>query len=292
MPDIIDVVLPTFIVIFIGYIIGKFTRLPVGPLVDISLFVGIPALVVVSLLNKEIVLVDAAKVWAASFIIQVGCLVVAWLVFRALRQHHSSLYVSIALMNTVNIPFPIIYLAYGAEGLAAATLFYIPNLLLMYTLGVYIMAGRGWRDNAREVFRLPVVYAAAIGLALNFLDIEVPALAVNTLDFIAMMSIPLVLITLGHSLSRVKMASFPTTLLASFLRIGVGLGLGLLTVTLFNITGVFRSVVILDSAMPAAATAAILAARYHNEPELVSSVVLVTTLASLVVIPILLAVLG
>jgi len=292
MPDIIDVVLPTFIVIVIGYVIGKFTRLPVGPLVDISLFVGIPALVVVSLLNKEIVLVDAAKVWAASFIIQVGCLVVAWLVFRALRQHHSSLYVSIALMNTVNIPFPIIYLAYGAEGLAAATLFYIPNLLLMYTLGVYIMAGRGWRDNAREVFRLPVVYAAAIGLALNFLDIEVPALAVNTLDFIAMMSIPLVLITLGHSLSRVKMASFPTTLLASFLRIGVGLGLGLLTVTLFNITGVFRSVVILDSAMPAAATAAILAARYHNEPERVSSVVLVTTLASLVVIPILLAVLG
>jgi predicted permease len=292
MPDIIDVVLPTFIVIFIGYIIGKFTRLPAGPLVDVSLFVGVPALVVVSLLNKEIVLVDAAKVWAASFIIQVGCLLVAWLVFRAFRQKHSGLYVSIALMNTVNIPFPIIYLAYGVEGLAAATLFYIPNLLLMYTLGVYIMAGRGWWDSAKEVFRLPAVYAAAIGLALNFLDIEVPALAVNTLDFIAMMAIPLVLITLGHNLARVRMSSFPTTLLASFLRIGVGLGLGLLTVALFDVRGVFRSVVILDSAMPAAATTALLAARYNNEAELVSSVVLLTTVASLVVIPILLAVLG
>jgi hypothetical protein len=292
MPDIIEVVLPTFIVILIGYIVGKFTRLSAGPLVDISLFVGIPALVVVSLINKEIVLVDAAKVWAASFTIQVGCLVVAWLVFRALRQKHSGLYVAIALMNTVNIPFPIIYLAYGAEGLAAATLFYIPNLLLLYTLGVYIMAGRGWRDSAKEVFRLPAVYAAAVGLALNFLDVEVPALAVNTLEFIALMAIPLVLITLGHNLSRVKMASFPTTLLASFLRIGVGLGIGLLVVELLDITGVFRSVVVLDAAMPAAATTALLAARYNNEAELVSSVVLVTTVASLVVIPFLLAVLG
>jgi malate permease and related proteins len=292
MPAVIDIILPTFIVIFIGYVIGRFTRVSIAPVVDISLFVGIPALVIVSLLNKEIVLVDAAKIWATAVIIQVGCLLVAWLVFRALRQTHSGLYVAIAMMNTVNIPFPVIYLAYGAEGLAAATLFYIPNLLLMYTLGVYIMAGRGWRDSTREVFKLPVVYAAVIGLALNFLDIRMPDLMMDTLDFISLMAIPLVLITLGHNLSRVKMSSVPTTLLASFLRIGVGLGIGLLMVQVFDMTSVFRSVVILDSAMPAAAASAMLAARYDNEADLVSSVVLVTTLASLAVIPILLSLLG
>lgn len=292
MPAIIDIVLPTFIVIFIGYLIGRFTRVSIGPVVDISLFVGIPALVLVSLINKEIVLVAAAKIWAAALAVQLGVLVVAWLVFKALRQKHSGLYVSIALMNTVNIPFPIIYLAYGADGLAAATLFYIPNLLLMYTLGVYIMAGRGWRDSAREVFKLPVVYAAVLGLALNFLHVRVPELAVDTFNFISLMAIPLVLITLGHNLSRVRMTSVPTTLLASFLRMGVGVGIGWLMVWALNMTGVFRSVVILDAAMPAAATAAMLASRYKNEPELVSSMVLVTTLASLVVIPFLLSVLG
>jgi malate permease and related proteins len=292
MPSIIDIVLPTFIVIFIGYLIGKLTRISIGPVVDISLFVAIPALVVVSLINREIVLVDAAKIWAAALIIQAGCMAMAWLVFKALRQQHSGLYVAIAMMNTVNIPFPVIYLAYGAEGLAGATLFYIPNIFLMYTLGVYIMAGRGWRESAREVFRLPVVYAAVIGLALNFLGVRVPTLIVNSLDFISLMAIPLVLVTLGHNLSRVRMTSFPTTLLASFLRIGVGLGIGLLVVGVFDITGVFRSVVILDSAMPAAAASAMLATRYDNEAGLVSSVVLVTTVASLAVIPILLHVLG
>ena len=292
MPTVIDIVLPTFIVILIGYLIGRFTRISINPVVDISLYVGIPALVIVSLINKEIVLVAAAKVWAAALTIQIGVLVVAWLAFRALRQKHSGLYVAIAMMNTVNIPFPIIYLAYGAEGLTAATLFYIPNLLLLYTLGVYIMAGRGWRDSAREVFRLPVLYAAVLGLAFNFLNITVPKLAVATLDFISLMAIPLVLITLGHNLSRVKMTSLPTTLLASLLRIGGGVAIGLLMVWALNINGVDGSVVVLISAMPAAATTTMLATRYNNEPELVSSVVLVTTVASIVVIPFLLSILG
>ncbi len=288
MPDIIDIVLPTFFVIFVGFLIGKFTRLSVSPLVDTSLFVGIPALVIVSLLKKEIVLTDAAKIWAASFIIQIGCLLIAWLVFRILRQKHSGLYVPIAIMNTVNIPFPVIYLAFGSDGLATATLFYIPSLLLIYTLGVYIMAGRGWKESSKEIFRLPVVYAVVIGLVLNFLKIDVPELVVNSLDFISLMAIPLILITLGHNLSRVRMSSFPTTILASFLRIGIGLGLGILMVELFNLTGILRAVVILDSAMPAAAASAMLATRYDNEAELVSSVVLLTTVASLAVIPFLL----
>jgi len=292
MPSIIDIVLPTFFAIFLGYLVGKFTRINVAPVVDITLYIGVPALVIVTLLNKEIVLLDAAKMWASSLIIMLGCLVVAWLVFKLIKQKHSGLYVSISMMNTVNIPFPVIYLAYGVEGLVAATLFYIPNVIFLYSLGVYIMAGKRWKDNVKEVLSQPVVYAAVLGLLLNFLNVKVPELIVSSLDFIAMMAIPLVLLVLGHNLSRVKMASFPTTLLACVLRMGVGLAIGLAIVSALDITGVFRSVVILDSAMPAAATSAILATKYRNEAEMVSSVVFLTTLVSLVSIPFLLYLLG
>jgi predicted permease len=292
MPDIIQIVLPTFFVIFLGYIVGRFSRLNIAPVVDITLYIAIPALVIVSLLNKEIVLLDAAKIWGAAIIIMYGCLLVAWLVFSAMRQKHSGLYICVSMMNTVNIPFPIIYLAYGAVGLTAATLFYIPNLLSVYIFGVYTMAGGHWRTNLKEVFRLPVVYAAFLGLLLNFLNVNVPSLIYNSLDFVSMMAIPLVLITLGYNLSKVKVASFPTTLLASFLRMGVGLGIGVLVVWLLHITGVNRSVVILDAAMPAAAATAMLASKYDSEAGLVSSVVLVTTVASLVTIPLLLKWLG
>jgi hypothetical protein len=68
--------------------------------------------------------------------------------------------------------------------------------------------------------------------------------------------------------------------------------MGFATAALFGLTGVPRSVVILDSAMPSAVNTSILAAKYNNEPQLVSSVVFVTTVASLFVIPILLLVLN
>jgi predicted permease len=286
--SIIDIVLPAFIVIFIGYLIGKLTKINITPVVDISLYVGVPALAFVSLLSKKIILLDAVRIWAAAIIIIFGCVIVAWLVFKLLRQKHSGLYVPIAIMNTVNIPFPVIFLAYGAEGLVAATLFYIPACLGTYSFGIYVMAGGKWKDNIREVFKQPVVYAAVLGLLLNFINIKIPELIINSLNLISLMAIPLVLLILGYNLSRVRMTSFPTTLLASLLRVGVGLMVGLLMVEILHITGVFRSVVILDSAMPAAAVSSILATKYNNEPELVSSVVFFTTVASLAVIPFLL----
>jgi predicted permease len=292
VPSIVDIVLPTFFTIFLGYLVGKFSRLNLMPVVDITLYIGVPALVFVSLLNKEIVLVDAAKMWAAALVIMLGCLVVAWLVFKLIRQKHSGLYVPVSMMNTVNIPFPVIFLAYGAEGLVAATLFYIPNVIFLYTLGIYIMAGKRWGENVKEVLRQPVIYAVVLGLLLNFLGARVPALIVNSLDLVSRMTIPLVLLVLGYNLSKSRITSFPTTLLACLLRMGVGLGIGLGIVSVLHVTGVFRSVVILDSAMPAAATAALLAAKYQNEAEMVSSVVFLTTLVSLASIPFLLYMLG
>ena len=292
MIDILNVILPTFIVILIGYLLGKIWKTNVGVIVDLIFYVGLPALVFTSMVDKDIVLVDAVKVWGCSLTIILGCGLAAWVVFKVLRQTHSALYIPIAIMNTVNIPFPIISLAYGTEGLAAATLFYIPSTLLLFSLGVYIASGKRWKDSLKEVYRVPAIYAAAAGLLVNLLDISVPTLVLKPLSLISPMVIPLVLLVLGCNLSTVKITSLPTTLIASLLRIGVGLLLGFASVNLFHVTGVIRSVVILDSAMPSAANTAILAMKYNNESELISSVVFVTTIASLVVIPFLLQVLS
>ncbi|MFC1934662.1 AEC family transporter [Chloroflexota bacterium] len=292
MVDLLNIILPTFIVIFIGYLLGKITRMNMSAIVDVVFYVGLPALAFVSMIDKKIVLLDATKIWAAALIIMFGCGMVAWFVFKIIGQKHSGLYIPIFIMNAVNIPFPIIYLVYGSEGLFAATLFYIPNVLLLYSLGVYIASGKHWKESIREVFKVPTIYAAVAGLMVNLLNVAVPELIVKPLNFISMMVIPLVLLVLGCNLSAVRITSFPTTLLASFLRLGAGLLFGFLTVNLFNLTGILRAVVILDSAMPAAVNSSILATKYENEADLVSSVVFVTTIASLVVIPFLLHVLS
>jgi predicted permease len=292
MMNLLNIVLPTFIVILIGFFFGRARKVDMSAVVDIALYIGMPALVFTSMLKKSIVFEDAIRVWISALIIMIGCGAVAWITFRALKRKHSGLYAPIVIMNTVNIPFPIIYLAFGAEGLFAATLFYIPNALLAFSLGVYITSKKHWKESVREIFKVPLIYAAVLGLICNLLRIDVPDLIVRPLDFIGLMALPLTLITLGYNLSEITIASFPTTLLASFLRMGVGLLLGILTVHLFDLGGILRSVVILDSAMPAAVMSAVFATKYDNEADLVSSVVFVTTVISLITIPLLLTILS
>jgi malate permease and related proteins len=290
--ELLNIILPTFITIVIGFVVGKIIKIDMTGLVDVIFYIGLPALAFVSILSQQIVLLDAAKIWASTFIVMLGCGAIGFLLFKLKREKHSALYLPISLPNTVNIPFPIISLAYGSAGLFVATLYYIPNVIMIYSLGVFIATGKDWRQNLRTMLRVPTVYAALLALLLNFLNIDVPSQITRTLSFIGGMVIPAVVLTLGYSLSKVKITSIPTTLLASLIRVGGGLALGFLAVWIFNLTGIPRSVVILMSSMPAAVNTYLLAAKYKNEAELVASVVLVTTVASLLLIPALLYILG
>ncbi|MDD5288350.1 MAG: AEC family transporter, partial [Dehalococcoidales bacterium] len=197
-------------------------------------------------------------------------------------------YLPIMLMNTVNIPLPIISLLYGADGLFAAVLFYIPNVIVLYSIGIIIMSRKHWKEGLKEMGKVPAIYAAVIGLAFNLLNVKVPDLVLRPISLIGQMVIPLVLLILGAKLASVKIKSWRTTVLASVIRLGIGLLLGLVAVKVFNLTGVLRAVVLFDSAMPAAVNTSLLAMKYDNESELVSSVVFLTTIASLVMIPFLL----
>lgn len=292
LTDILNVVLPTFITILIGYGIGKLVKIDMTGVVEIIFYVGLPALAFVSILSQQIVFLDAVKVWAVAVAVTFGCAGAAWLIFKLIKQRHSGLYLPISLPNTVNIPFPIVSLAYGSAGLFAATLYYIPNVLMIYSAGVFVAAGKNWQHNLREMLKVPTVYAAILALLFNLFHVGVPSLVIRPLTFIGGMVTPAVVLTLGYSLSSVKINSLGTTVLASFIRLAGGLAIGFLVTSLFGMTGVLRSVIILMSAMPAAVNTYLIAERYKNEAQLVASVVLVTTLGSLALIPFLLHILG
>ena len=290
--EILNVILPTFITILIGFLIGKIVRIDMTGVIDIVFYVGLPALAFVSILNQQIVLLEAAKVWASAIIVSLVCGAAGWVIFKVLKTPHSGLYLPISLPNTVNIPFPIISLAYGPAGLFAATLYYIPNVILLYSAGVFIAAGKGFRENLKTMLKVPTIYTAFGALFLNLLHIGVPSLIMKPLDFIGGMVTPTVVLTLGYSLSKIKITSFPVTLWSSLIRLGGGLAIGFLTAYLFHLTGITRQVVVLMSAMPAAVNTYTIAAKYKNEVELVASVVMLTTVISLALIPYLLHILG
>jgi predicted permease len=289
MQQIVNIIGPTFFVVLIGYLFGRMTKANMAPLIDISIYVAVPALAFHSMVTSEIVFGDATKLWASCLIVMAGSLVLALVLFGALRQKHSGLYLPIVFTNYINIPLPIIFLAFGSEGAALAILMYIPQGLILNSLGVYVASGeKDMKQGILVMLKTPLMWAAILGLALNLAHVPIPSVVLGTVDLLGQAGVPLMLLILGVSIGRFKLKQIHLTAAASILRVGGGFALGMLCVWLLSLTGVNRAVVVFEATMPSAVFVSVLAAKYHNEDELVSSVVLATTLMAIPVIPALL----
>ena len=287
--QIINVIGPTIFAVALGYLLGRVSRANSATLIDVAMFIATPCLVFSSMYSSTILMGEAVRLWASCLITMAGTFVIAWLAFGLMRKRRSGLYLPIIFANTINIPLPIIYLAFGDEGVAKAMLYYIPNGLLVYSLGVYMASGHSnLRQGIGAVLRTPLIYAAVIALVLNVLGVPVPGVVINATKFVGQAAVPLMLLILGMTIGHIRFSQMPLTLAASVIRMGGGFAVGLLAVWLLGMTGVPRAVVLFEAAMPSAVVVSILTTKYKNEAELVSSIVLTTTLMAVGVIPALL----
>jgi predicted permease len=289
MEQIINVIGPTFFAIVLGYLFGRISHASAATLIDVAVYVATPCLVFGSMYSSDIVMGEALRLWASCLMIMGGTFALAWLVFGFRGRGRSALYLPIIFANTINIPLPILYLAFGDEGVAKAVLFYIPNGLLVYSLGIYMASGKkGLRRGVGTVLRTPLIYAAVVGLVLNLTGVAVPQVVITSFKFAGQAAVPLMLMVLGMSIGHVRFTRVPLTLVASVIRMGGGFAVGMLAVWLLGMTGTPRAVILFEAAMPSAVFVSVLCAKYKNEAELVSSIVLTTTLMAVGVIPALL----
>ena len=157
---------------------------------------------------------------------------------------------------------------------------------------------------SRHVFKVPILYAALLGLLLNLLDIKLPLILERSiLEIAANASIPMMLALLGLQLSRIsfkRQENGEATLATNAIAVGLAASLRLLIApiigfalaSLFGLTGLTFKVAIVESAMPTAVLASALATQFGGDAKYVSMVTMVATLASVLTLSVLLLLLG
>ncbi|HSC67517.1 MAG TPA: AEC family transporter, partial [Cellvibrio sp.] len=127
-----------------------------------------------------------------------------------------------------------------------------------------------------------------IAVTLLVTDTELPRWISNTLDLLGGIAIPLMTIALGVSLATLKIHFWKRSLFFSLVRVGGGLLLAFVVCEFMGLTGVSRSVVLLQCAMPIAVFNYLLALRYNRQPEEIAAMVVVSTLVAFAGLPFLL----
>ena len=283
---ILTAVAPVILTALIGYFWTRSGRsIEAQGLTQIVTEIGTPCLVFSIFAKMSVPAGAFAATAAASLTILIGFLVVAALALKLCGLSLRTYLPSMAFPNTGNLGIPLALYAFGSEGLAYAIVFLCFTSVMNFTIGQAIAAGTmSWRAIAK----MPIIYAVALGLAVTETGIALPQFLANTISLLGSITVPLMLLMLGVSLGSLRVAAFPRAFMLSLLRIGMGAGLGFAVTALFGLHGAARAAIVMQSSMPAAVFNYLFALRWHNNPEEVAGIVVVSTLVTVATAPTLL----
>ncbi len=301
---IVGTVLSVFLLLFVGYGTKKVRLLRPADaelLNSVVIYLTLPAFVFEALYSyRQPIPLSIAKVPILGFATMLVVLALAYATGRALRLDRRKLgglmMVSI-FGNTGFLGYPVVRAAFAEKGALVTAVMYdeLGMALPLYTVGVAIAMAFGGerldRGYMLNFFKLPLIWTMAVALLLR--PFELPGPFLDAVGYLGGGTIPLVMISLGLSLSAssLKGMAAPVTV-ACLLKMGL---LPLLThyaLTVGGVEGIMRSVTVLESGMPTALMAGVVAARFGADGKFAAGVIFVSTLLSIVTIPATLLILG
>ncbi len=294
--EIVDIVLPVFLVIGLGYLlraIGLVGTDASSGLSKLVFYVAGPALLFRSAaltpLSKAIdlrAMVSIAAVTALiAFTVYLAC-------FRSSPSRRGVLAQGALRSNMVFVGLPVIDNAFGSEVLGPAAVFVgfmvpVYNLLAVLVLALPHHAEKPgdrdlWIKAALDVLRNPLILGSVTGIAFSALGLTTPSSIDKSLELIARMALPVALLSVGASmdLGRVRYDLSPAVAVSAIKLIAypalVYICLGMLDVTWLE-----RQFVVLICASPTAVVSAIMAQEMKGDEQLAASIVIATTIGSL-----------
>ena len=295
LPILWKVILPIFMVIALGYLLERWLSLDVRPISRVTFYALTPCLVFSSTAKSSVSGTDIWKIVSFVLLTTMTMGLFSWAVTRALhfsRAMESAFLLTTLFTNSGNYGLSVNLFAFGQAGLERAAIFFTVNALLTNSVGIYL-ASRGQAsglDALRNVFKVPIVYGALAGFAVNLAAITVPEPVAKAVDLVGGASVPLMLLLVGIQLARTSLTGELKVIgLATFVRLVVAPAVALVLAAWLGLTGVTRQACVTEASMPTAVTTAILATEFKAEPQLVAGVVFVSSLASVITLTLLLA---
>ena len=286
---VFQIVAPVFILAAIG-----FTWVKIGWSYEIefvtrlAMTLSVPALIFVALMKANISADTLSNLFLSSLIAYLFLALIFWITGKIFKLNMATYWAPLIFGNTGNLGLPLAMFAFGEVGLGYAVVVFAVMAIGSFSIGVWMVSGGG---NINKVFKEPMVWATLLGALFLIQGWQTPKWATNTLELLGQMAIPLMLITLGVALARLKINLISRAIILSILKLCVSVGVAWIIGIYFELNDIAFAVLVMQIATPVAVTSYLLAQKYGADANEVAGLVIASTALSVFALPVLLGIL-
>ena len=283
---LIEVLFPVFFIVGIGYFLGKKNpKFDTTFITNYSGNFGAPALFIFAITSSGVTYSVFSEYFIYAIIALTSFALVGIIFLFFMKKDISRELPPYFLPNTGNMGIPICLFAYGTLGMGVAAAISSLVILLHFTINIFLASKK---FDIKIILKSPPTYAVIVAVYFLYFDMEMPKVVINTVMLLGYAMIVLILMSLGVSLTQLKVFSLKDSVISSIGRVIIGPIIGFLIIKIFNLTGFAAGVLLIQSAMPSAILTYLVAEMYSPKKvvDSISSMIVVSTLMSLVTVPI------
>lgn len=293
-----DSVLPLFLIAGIAALYQRIARPDIKQLADAAVLVFAPVFVLNSLVAEDVTWTALQGPLIFMVLLTACLMLLGWGASRLLRLEEEdalALVLACSMINVGNFGLPLIHFAYGEQALNASVLVFVVFNLPLGTVAICLASkNTAGAEMLRDVARIPIFHAMVAALLLTTLGVSLPEALGKGLNLLGEAAIPLLIFVLGLQLAEIGVSRRMRDL-ALILVVAVGIrlllspGLALGITHFLDFSGLERDVAVVQTSGPAALLPLMYSIRFGRRTELLASIILVTSLASAVTMPLVIA---
>jgi len=283
--QILSTLLPVFLIAGCGALYGRFRTPDIKGLNVLNMELFVPVLVFGVLADQQAPLQEYAGLALAAAVVVLGSGIILYPLARVLNLNLKTFLPPMMFNNSGNMGLPLLVLAFGEAALPAAIVLFIVEMLLHFSVGLYMLDPH---TSIIKRLRLPIVFASIAGLTLNLAGVSLPGWLLQSLNMLGEICIPLMLFTLGVRMLDIDFSDWKLGILGAIACPASGLLLAWPMILILDLPGLQVAALWVFAALPPAVLNYMVAEQYQQEPHKVASLVLLSNLGSLVVMPVVL----
>jgi len=295
MEALLNTVVPVAFIVLMGYLVGKRIDFDLSTLSKLSIYVLVPVLIFDVLLRAQLTAASLVGITAAFFLSSIALYLLGWGLSRWQRMDQGAskaMIASATFPNSGNMGLSLTFFALGQPGLDRAIVFFIASSVLMFGLGPAFLRGGGFVQSLLFTLKLPLFWALAGGLLVRGLGISLPHGLGEGVHLLGQACIPVMLLMLGIQIAKSKPQWGQFELQASSLRLVAAPLLAGLAGWMLGLERLDIQVLVLQSAMPIAVNAFLMAGEFGGDGIRAARAVVVSSVLSFLTIPLVLLLIG